>query len=94
MGQRKPADEVLAKWGRNIGRRRELFQPDGTHRTHGAQPKMQRKDLGALMNPPVRESTVFRWEKGTAEPRLDYKLQLARVLEADPELLFPLGVAA
>jgi len=84
------SDELLRAWGENIRSQRALFTPDGTPRASGADPVMTQAQLGELLDPPVGQSTVARWEAGLMEPRRIYKAQLARVLVLDVRMLFPL----
>lgn len=55
---------------------------------------MTQAQLGELLDPPVHQTTVARWEAGDMEPRRQYKRQLAHVLHTDIRLLFPLVGAA
>lgn len=55
---------------------------------------MTQAQLGDLLNPPVHQTTVARWEAGQIEPRRHYKRQLAHVLHTDVRFLFPLIGAA
>lgn len=83
-------DETLRLWGRSITTHRSLLKPDGTPRTSGADPEMGQADLGALLDPPVTQATVSRWESGHMEPRRQFKAQLARIFGVDVTTLFPL----
>lgn len=74
-------DETLRRWGSNI----EKFR-----KAHGWTPS----GLGALLDPPVAQSTINRWENGRMEPRRHYKAQLASVFGTDVEILFPLTRSA
>lgn len=87
-------DEVLRSWGENIRNHRQALRPDGVPRVSGADAVMTQVDLGKLLEPPVQQSTVHRWETGSMEPRRRYKVQLARVLHVDVRVLFPLVRAA
>lgn len=85
------ADETLRTWGKGIRDRRLGLDAEGM-------PIMRRKkvrpmtaaQLGALLNPPVNQSTVNRWERGIIEPSRHNKAELGRVLFADVAVLFPL----
>jgi DNA-binding XRE family transcriptional regulator len=82
--------EELRTWGDNIRAHRKLRGPDGQPRRSGADATMSQAHLGELVDPPVAQSTVQRWEKGLIEPRRHYKVQLARILGVDVAQLFPL----
>lgn len=88
------SDEVLRQWGQNIRNSRAQLKPNGDLRKSGADAEMTQAQLGALLDPPVRQSTVARWERGLMEPRRTYKAQLARVLYLDVSTLFPLTRSA
>lgn len=83
------ADEELRQWGENIQIRRIALNADGALRI-GDQESMTQAQLGALMNPPVHQSTIARWEAGLIEPRRHFKAQLATVLMTDVRMLFPM----
>lgn len=87
-------DEALRTWGENIRDHRKVLRPDGVPRLSGADAVMTQEDLGKLLEPPVQQSTVHRWESGVMEPRRRYKVQLAKVLHVDVRVLFPLVRAA
>jgi DNA-binding XRE family transcriptional regulator len=87
-------DDALRVWGENIRNQRLVLRPDGAPRRSGADAVMTQADLGSLLDPPVRQSTVHRWETGAMEPRRRYKVQLARALHLDVRTLFPLLRAA
>ena len=72
---------VLGQWGRNIEAVRKRL-------------RLSQAQLGAMLDPPVSQPTVARWENGKAEPRLDHKIQLCRVLRTEWRLLFPEPVVA
>lgn len=55
---------------------------------------MTQLELGELLDPPVAQSTVARWERGQMEPRRHYKAQLARILHADARILFQVKEAS
>lgn len=74
-------DETLRIWGQHIALRRKLLG-------------LTQAELGEAMEPPVRQSTVARWESGAMEPRRQYKAQLAAVLKADVRMLFPMTAGA
>lgn len=50
-------------------------------------------DLGALLDPPVQQGTVSKWENDRIEPRRHHKAQLIRVLKTHQTFLFPLEAA-
>lgn len=83
------ADETLRTWGENIKLRREALNPEGGLRTDD-EPAMNQAQLGELLDPPVTQATVSRWEAGLIEPRRKYKAQLAAVLHTDVRVLFPM----
>lgn len=87
-------DPVLREWGANIRIQREAHAPDGSLLASDEQPCMTQADLGQLLDPPVAQSTVARWERGQMEPRRHYKAQLARILHAAAQMLFPVKGAA
>lgn len=82
-------DESLRAWGQNIKLLREALNGDGEPR-RGDDSAMTQAELGDLLDPPVSQSTVARWEAGQMEPRRRYKSQLARALRTDVRVLFPL----
>lgn len=84
------ADELLVQWGKNIALTRELRTPDGGLRRVKAMAGMSQEDLGLALDPPVRQATVSRWERGLMEPGRKYKIQIASVLSVDASSLFPL----
>lgn len=89
------ADSVLIIWGSNVRAQRLKLRPDGMRRQDVSDPAMSQSDLANLLEPPVRQSTVARWEAGKTEPRRDHKAQLARILGAETSMLFPMvGVAS
>ena len=55
---------------------------------------MTQEQLGALMDPPVDQSTVARWENGDIEPRRHYKAQLSSLFHTDGQFLFPMKAAS
>lgn len=83
-------DETLRLWGSNIAAFRLTRQPDGSLRPSAEADAMGQADLGALLDPPVSQATVSRWEAGLMEPRRHYKAQLGRILGVDVTTLFPL----
>jgi transcriptional regulator with XRE-family HTH domain len=85
--------ETLRLWGKNIAAFRLTRKPDGSLRATAEDDPMGQADLGRLMDPPVSQATVSRWEAGLMEPRRQYKAQLARVLGVDVTTLFPLTKA-
>lgn len=88
-------DPNLERWGRRLAERRSRTRPDGTPKTSDADATMTQADCAALMDPPVRQSTVARWEAGTFEPRRHYRQQLAALYRTSVETLFdPPGQAA
>lgn len=87
-------DITLSRWGKNIETTRQLRRPDGSLRKSNAQPAMSQADLGALLDPPVTQATVSRWESGIMEPRRHYKAQVAAALGVDPLALFPIMAVA
>lgn len=89
----KPRDPLLAEWGRQIRCRREALNADGRLR-HQNDPAMTQERLGALMDPPVDQSTVARWENGDIEPRRHYKAQLSDLFHTDGQFLFPMKASA
>lgn len=86
------ADPTLVRWGKNIERHRLLRNSRGEIRQRG-QESMSQAELGAMLEPPVSQATVSRWESGLMEPRRIYKTQIADALSADAETLFPLAAA-
>lgn len=72
-----PKDPQLQEWGEQIASRRAAFG-------------LTQEALAELMEPPVHQSTVARWECGTAEPRRHHKQRLAEVLNTDARYLFPI----
>lgn len=87
-------DEVLRIWGSNIKGRRNLLAPDGSLRATADAPRMSQADLGHLLDPPVAQSTIARWERGLMEPRRHYKAQIANVLMSDVSMIFPMTRAS
>jgi DNA-binding XRE family transcriptional regulator len=87
-------DDLLRKWGQNIRRQRTLRNSEGEIRHSNAEEPMSQAELGALLDPPVTQATVSRWEEGKMEPRLAYKIQIAQVLGDDASTLFPLPATA
>lgn len=83
------ADEELRQWGENIQLRRNALNSSGALRT-GDDEAMTQAQLGLLMDPPVHQSTIARWEAGLIEPRRHFKAQLATVLMTDVRMLFPM----
>lgn len=83
-------DETLREWGANIRSLRLTLNPDGTPRRTEEEPVLTPARLGALLNPPVAQSTVSRWERGLIEPSRHNKVQLATILMTDVRMLFPL----
>lgn len=83
-------DETLRLWGRNIASLRATRKPDGSPRPSKDDPGMGQADLGALLDPPVTQATVSRWESGRMEPRRHYKAQIADRLGADVSTVFPM----
>lgn len=55
---------------------------------------MTQEQLGALLDPPVDQSTVARWENGDMEPRRQYKAQLSYLFHTDGQFLFPMKAAS
>lgn len=84
------ADEQLRKWGKNIATTRSLRNSNGDLRRPG-QDEMSQAELGAMLDPPVTQATVSRWEAGLMEPRRAYKAQIAIALGVNPEALFPMA---
>lgn len=89
----KTRDPLLVEWGRQIRSRREALTADGQLRGEAA-PAMTQEQLGALMDPPVDQSTVARWENGDIEPRRHYKAQLSSLFHTDGQFLFPMKAAS
>lgn len=89
----KTRDPLLAEWGRQIRSRREALNADGQLRRE-SDPAMTQEQLGALMDPPVDQSTVARWENGDIEPRRHFKAQLAELFRTDGQFLFPMKAAS
>jgi DNA-binding XRE family transcriptional regulator len=87
-------DETLRLWGDNIRAVREGLTPERLIRRSKDQPCLTQAQLGELLDPPVTQSTVARWEAGRYEPRRHYKRQLAHVLGTDVRFLFPMVGAA
>lgn len=84
-------DETLRLWGRNILSAREAHRPDGMPKANSGdgEPCLTQAGLGQLLDPPVTQVTVARWEAGLREPRRHHKAQLAAVLHRDYFQLFP-----
>lgn len=80
-------DAVLSVWGENIAIQRQALNEAGKRR-EPHEPPLTQKGLGELLDPPVHQTTVARWESGDMEPRLRYKQQLADVLGVDIRVLF------
>ena len=74
-------DETLRQWGENIRLYRETLG-------------LTQFELGEKLEPPVGQSTVARWERGSFEPRRHYKAQLATVLCTDVRILFAMTRAS
>lgn len=89
----KTRDPLLVEWGRQIRNRREAFNSDGNLR-RAEQQAMTQEQLGALLDPPVDQSTVTRWENGDMEPRRQYKAQLSYLFHTDGQFLFPMKAAS
>lgn len=70
-------DETLRLWGTNIRNSRRGL---GFNQTQ----------LAEMLDPPVTQGTIARWERGQMEPRRHHKAQLASILQCDVRLLFPL----
>lgn len=87
-------DETLRLWGENIKTVREGLTPELTVRRSKSDPCLTQEQLGQLLDPPVDQSTVARWEAGRHEPRRHYKRQLAHILHTDVRFLFPMVGAA
>lgn len=87
-----PVEEILRQWGRNLVAARKAHRPDGMPkaRIDDGEPYLSQAALGQLLNPPVAQGTVAKWELGLREPRASYKRELARVLHQDVFQLFPL----
>lgn len=88
----KSRDPLLVEWGKQIRSRREALNADGQLRQRD-QPAMTQDQLGRLLDPPVDQSTVARWENGDMEPRRHYKAQLTELLHTDAQFLFPMKAA-
>lgn len=80
----------MRQWGENIKLRREALNADGMPLQSG-ESCMTQAQLGELLDPPVHQTTVARWEAGAMEPRRRFKPQLARVLICDTRMLFPMA---
>lgn len=88
-------DETLRTWGKNIQLRREVLNADGVPRNVKAnEPSMTQAQLGEMLEPPVHQSTIARWEAGQMEPKRRHKAELARILMTDVAMLFPLTRSA
>lgn len=85
--------DLLRTWGKNIERHRLLRNDEGEIRRNNLEDPMSQAELGALLDPPVTQATVSRWEDGKMEPRLLYKIQIAQVLGVDAGTLFALPAA-
>jgi DNA-binding XRE family transcriptional regulator len=81
--------ELDRLWGRNIRRQRLALNSQGHPRTAN-EPSMTQEQLAAMLDTPVDQSTITRWENGDAEPRRDHKIQLARTLHRDVNEMFPM----
>jgi transcriptional regulator with XRE-family HTH domain len=84
------AEQMLKAWGRNIASTRRLRNQHGDLRRNAADPGLTQEGLGEMLEPPVKQATVSRWESGKMEPRAIYKAQLAAVLGVPADQLFPL----
>lgn len=73
--KRISADETLRGWGRAI-------------RAHRRSLGIVQATLGAMLSPPVNQSSVNRWEHGLIEPSRDNKVELARIFGVDANVLF------
>lgn len=56
--------------------------------------ELSQEALGDLLEPRVSQSTIARWEAGAAEPKRDYRRQLAERLGVDPATLWRITRAA
>lgn len=72
-------DKAKRIWGRNIRITREELQ-------------LSQIDLAALLN--VTQPTVSRWELGLTAPKDVHRVALAKVLEQEIGVLFPMGDVA
>lgn len=102
MARLNLTDPTLAQWGANIARQRKamraVYDDDGNligtaPRMSGDDVPLSQEQLGQLLDPPVVQSTITRWENGVMEPRRHYKNELARRLYLSTSLLFPLAAA-
>ena len=76
------AKELHKRWGENIRLQRQI--KDKRDGRNGSGIISMAKELG------VTPETVSRWETGKLVPRDARKIEIARYLEVDPRMLFPL----
>lgn len=75
-----PAELSLRIWGANIARQRHRHD------------RLSQSELGMMLEPPVHQTTVARWEKGSVEPSLEQKMQISHALGVPIHEIFPLPV--
>lgn len=71
-------EEFRIIWGENI----KLYR---------GKLKLTQRGLGAACSPPVRASSVNRWEKGKTNISDSHKIAVAEALGVDVRVLFPLA---
>lgn len=76
------SEELHKRWGENIRLQRKI--KDKRDELNGSGIDAMAEALG------VTPETVSRWETGKLVPRDDRKIAIARYLEVDPRMLFPL----
>lgn len=87
----QPIDPLLEVWGTAIRVLRRSVNTDGDPLADDEEP-MTQEQLGAELDPPVRQSTVARWESGLREPRRRYRKQLADFFELPQDWMFPASI--
>jgi hypothetical protein len=74
-----PENDDLADWGLILFRFRRRLNGDGDPIQPGDD-HMTQEELGQLLDPPVTQGTVAKWEAGLAEPRRRYREQLGQII--------------
>jgi len=86
-----PIDPLLEVWGRGIRTLRLSVNAHGEPLADDEEPLTQ-EQLGNELDPPVRQSTVARWEAGLREPRRRYRKQIAEYFGLPQEWVFPSSI--